>query len=136
VAHVVAYETWRGAIPPSLELDHLCRFRACVNPAHLEAVTSSVNVARGHRFRVRQACKAGHRLSAENLMMVSSHGSTERRCRECSRASLRAWRAKKKVAKHLGNVDPEAIAAAAALVQAPTRYPDAGSVRSAREGRI
>lgn len=47
-AHRVAYESRRGPIPEGLQIDHLCRNRACCNPAHMEAVTQRVNIARGH----------------------------------------------------------------------------------------
>lgn len=46
-AHRFMYESVHGAIPPGLELDHLCRVRACVNPAHLEPVTHTENMRRG-----------------------------------------------------------------------------------------
>ncbi len=46
-AHRVAYELTIGFIPVGLEIDHLCRVRNCVNPAHLEAVTHRENILRG-----------------------------------------------------------------------------------------
>ena len=42
-AHRVYYERQVGPIPEGLELDHLCRVRACVNPDHLEPVTMQEN---------------------------------------------------------------------------------------------
>ena len=46
-AHVFAYEQTHGPVPDGLELDHLCRNRLCVNPAHLEPVTRLENTLRG-----------------------------------------------------------------------------------------
>lgn len=50
-AHRVYYE--RHVIPRGLDLDHLCRHRACVNPAHLEPVTRAVNLQRGRRAKLK-----------------------------------------------------------------------------------
>lgn len=46
-AHRVAYEREVGPIPDGMQLDHLCRVRACVNVEHLEPVTQTENVRRG-----------------------------------------------------------------------------------------
>lgn len=46
-AHRLSYETHVGPIPEGLEIDHLCRNRACINFRHLEPVTHSENALRG-----------------------------------------------------------------------------------------
>lgn len=45
-AHRSGYEMLVGPVPDGLELDHLCRVRACVRPDHLEPVTHAENVRR------------------------------------------------------------------------------------------
>lgn len=52
-AHVALYEHAHGAIPDGMELDHLCRNKACCNPAHIEPVTHRENMLR-HHARARQ----------------------------------------------------------------------------------
>jgi hypothetical protein len=54
VAHRWYYERYVGPIPAGLEIDHLCRKRACVNPAHLEPVTREENIRRGAATRLTQ----------------------------------------------------------------------------------
>src|SRR3990167_1684918 len=50
-AHRAAYELWIGKVPQGLQLDHLCRDRACINPRHLEPVSVGENIRRGHLAR-------------------------------------------------------------------------------------
>jgi len=60
--HRVAYTLLVGAIPDGLTIDHLCRNRCCVNPAHLEPVPLNENIRRGAASRLFERgglCRAG-----------------------------------------------------------------------------
>jgi len=56
-AHRISYEWSKGPIPDGLQIDHLCQVRACVNPAHLEAVTARTNLFRSDTPAARNAAK-------------------------------------------------------------------------------
>lgn len=43
VAHVWYFQAAGGEIPNGYQIDHLCRVKRCVNPAHLEAVSGTEN---------------------------------------------------------------------------------------------
>lgn len=57
-AHRTVYEALVSEIPESLELDHLCEVKACVNPEHLEPVTHQENTKRHYRNKTH--CRNGH----------------------------------------------------------------------------
>jgi len=88
-AHRVAYEMLIGPAPDGLDLDHLCRVRHCVNPAHLEAVTHQVNMLRGDTWAAANAAKThcvhGHEFTEENTYITPQGG---RSCRTCRRKRL------------------------------------------------
>jgi hypothetical protein len=89
-AHRWSYERFVGPIPEGLQVDHLCRVRECVNPAHLEPVTQAENIRRGVGASTRNAtkthCPRGHAYTPENTMRRKSG---QRRCRICVRAQNR-----------------------------------------------
>ena len=93
-AHRLAYETFVGPIPDGLQIDHLCRTRLCVNPAHLEAVTQRENILRGVSTSAQRArmthCIAGHPLSGGNLYIRPD--GKGRHCRICQRRRNRETR--------------------------------------------
>lgn len=93
-AHRVSYEAFKCDIPKGLDLDHLCRNRACVNPDHLEPVTRQVNCQRGETGQntaaqkmARTHCKQGHEYTPENTWMYRG----ARKCIKCKYAASNRW---------------------------------------------
>ena len=111
-AHRWAYETYIGPIPEGLVLDHTCHksdecpggkciHRRCVNPEHLEPVTTQENTRRGcigqrgkitgQRQREKTHCPKGHEYTPENTYTWKGH----RNCKTCMAAAARKYEHKR-----------------------------------------
>lgn len=99
-AYRYAYEQAHGPIPAGLEVDHRCRRRECVNPAHLEAVTHRENVLRSSNHVAARAakthCDAGHAFDKANTIRRKNG---TRACRACKQDRDRAARADKRAGR-------------------------------------
>jgi hypothetical protein len=96
LAHRAVYRAFVGEVDAE-SLDHLCRVRACVNPAHLEPVSMRVNTRRGDTlaayYASRTHCEGGHEFTPANTIQRPEGC---RRCRTCKNAQGRARYASKK----------------------------------------
>lgn len=61
--HVVAYELWKGPIPPGAKVHHKCGEEACWNPMHTRAVSHSANVLDGFARKHGQMSRGQLRLA-------------------------------------------------------------------------
>lgn len=60
-AHRLVYTLVKGEVPCGMVLDHLCRQRHCVNPDHLEPVTTAENLRRSTLTPLgMRTCVKGH----------------------------------------------------------------------------
>ncbi len=87
--HRWIYEHEIGPIPEGLELDHLCRNRACVEVSHLEPVAHRENTLRGVGPSAQNArkthCPRRHEYTSENTYTSKAGG--RRHCRMCLMAA-------------------------------------------------
>lgn len=94
-AHRVIFAVTTGADLTGIELDHVCRNVACVNPAHEEPVTHAENMRRVSQAQ--RACRrAGHDWT--NTANVRTRSNGRRYCAECDRIGQRQRHAQRRSA--------------------------------------
>lgn len=91
-AHRFTWEDTNGPIPDGLVIDHLCRVPPCVNPSHLEPVSTKENLRRGMSPSAvmgrTNICRRGHCLTDATISIEGGF----RRCKECRAESARRRR--------------------------------------------
>ena len=104
-AHRFAYELLVDKIGNDLTIDHLCRIRNCVNPAHLEVVTMVENLRRGNGICSINAkkthCKRGHAFIEGSYYKVGDYG---RNCKACAKIKCQIRNKKRKEIRRLAKL--------------------------------
>lgn len=73
--------------------DHVCRNHSCVNPEHLEIVSSRENVKRGNTHAAKTHCINGHNLS--HARVKTDWQGTRRICQICNRIAVAKYKRSK-----------------------------------------
>lgn len=98
-AHRHSYELAHGPVPEGLVLDHLCRNTLCINPAHLEPVTTRENtIERGvgnpaAENAAKDECAHGHPFTEPNTYITPDG---RRQCRACNVARTAKYKRRKR----------------------------------------
>lgn len=99
-AHRAAFAVLERLPARHLVINHLCKVRNCVNPAHLETVTQYENLMYSESpvtlNKRKTHCGKGHPLSGDNLYSKPGKYGIHRVCITCKNTYLREWRAEKR----------------------------------------
>lgn len=106
LAHRASFEEFVRKIGPGMEIDHLCRNRACVNPEHLEEVTSQENHLRSpldvaSRHARKTHCPHGHEYTPETTLLQPQSYDKRKFARLCGTCYADRAHRLKTLAQHL-----------------------------------
>jgi len=89
--HRLAYWVNYGPVEGDLVVDHVCRNRACCEPAHLRLLTRAENTADSHTAH-KTHCSHGHERTEENVYVwFDRKGNIHRQCRICATEKSKRW---------------------------------------------
>jgi hypothetical protein len=98
-AHRVSYEVFVGPIKDKMQINHVCKKRACVNPNHLEQITHAKNGSREkarHHNSLKTHCIRGHEYNEENTSRIirkkGHDGWVLRSCKVCRKITSKQYR--------------------------------------------
>lgn len=106
LAHRASWVHVNGQVPLGMTIDHLCKERRCVNPAHLRLLPNYENARRidGKDWPL-GTCVNGHDHTSLVRVKRKSKSGAPRwglMCKECQAIYQARYRAKKKVAREKG----------------------------------
>lgn len=100
MAHRFSYEQVIGQIEEGMTVDHTCRNKSCVNPAHMEIVSRGENSKRSYSKNMNamrdKTCTMGHKIEEGNIVKeIRNNGKERLRCLICSRNRGRKRKSRK-----------------------------------------
>jgi hypothetical protein len=108
--HRLSWIFYKGDIPEGMVIDHMCHdpkeceggntciHRRCVNPDHLQLVSSADNSKKTVRIlKYKTHCKRGHNLE-DNIMEYNTKKGKRQACKLCSRESQKSYLRRKEMA--------------------------------------
>lgn len=98
LAHIFAFEQYKGKVLTGNQVHHKCNYRRCCNPEHLESLTHIAHIAAELANittinKVKTHCPQGHEFSAENTRIYKGH----RSCKICIKARYTYYNARRAV---------------------------------------
>ena len=90
--HALACFIQHGPQPEGMEVDHICKVRSCVNPAHTRYLTHFENIQASVGVGRKTHCKNGHPLEGDNIRIAKRRTTRgfSRVCITCESATRRA----------------------------------------------